>query len=227
MSLFALAPSKVAPRAHHVLIPHWLTHLGTLGIFSVAVVDSSIIPLPIPGSTDLLLLWLISHDHEPVRLTCAAIIGSIIGGYTTWHLGRKGGEKALHRWVSPRILDRIVGWVEFHPILSVFLPTVLPPPIPLSPFILASGALGMPFKRFLLIYATARIVRYSIVGWLAVRYGRRIVRIWSTDLDKWSAPLLYGFLAVMIAGIAIGIWQFRKNRRSTDCEENTIEPDLA
>jgi membrane protein YqaA with SNARE-associated domain len=227
VSLFAPAPPKITPHAHHVLIPHWLIHLGTLGIFSVAVIDSSIIPLPIPGSTDLLLLWLISHNHDPWLILSAAILGSVIGGCTTWHVGRKGGEKALHRWVSPRILHRIVGWVEVHPILSVFLPTVLPPPIPLSPFILASGALGMPFKRFIAIYAAARILRYSLVAWLAVHYGRRIVSMWSKDLNKWSTPLLVAFLTLTVAGMAIGIWQFRKNRHSSDGEGSAIEPDLA
>ena len=35
-------------------MPHWLIHLGVVGVFAVAVIDSSVIPLPVPGSTDLL-----------------------------------------------------------------------------------------------------------------------------------------------------------------------------
>jgi hypothetical protein len=50
---------------HRSLMPHWLTHLGALGLFSVAVVDSSPIPLPLPGSTDLLLLWLVAYGGDP------------------------------------------------------------------------------------------------------------------------------------------------------------------
>jgi membrane protein YqaA with SNARE-associated domain len=228
VSLYSLAPPKVVPPpVHHALLPHWLIHLGTLGIFAVAVIDSSFIPLPIPGSTDLLLLWLVSHNHDPWLLAATAIVGSLLGGYTTWHLGRKGGEKALQRWVSPRILGFIVGWVERHPILAVFLPAVLPPPIPLSPFVLASGALGVPFKRFLAAYGAARTLRYSLVAWLAVLYGRRVVRLWSKELDKWSTPLLYTFLAVTVAGIAFGIWQFRNQRRSTAAKDPSIEPEAA
>jgi membrane protein YqaA with SNARE-associated domain len=85
----------VAPRVNHSLAPHWLTHLGALGLFSVAVVDSSVIPLPLPGSTDLLLLWLVAHSGDPWLLAPCAIAGSILGGYTTWHIGRSGGEAAL------------------------------------------------------------------------------------------------------------------------------------
>jgi membrane protein YqaA with SNARE-associated domain len=225
VTLFAPSPPKIAaPRAHHALIPHWLIHLGSLGLFSVAVVDSSIIPLPIPGSTDLLLLWLVSHNGDPWLLGLCAIAGSIIGGYTTWRLGLKGGETALKHWVSARLLDRIVAWAGSHPVLAVFLPTVLPPPIPLSPFILASGALGVSRGRFLAAYAAARTVRYSLISWLAVSYGRHVVRLWSKELDKWSAPLLWIFLVLLVAGLGFGIWQFRRQRGSHPAPALQPEP---
>jgi membrane protein YqaA with SNARE-associated domain len=211
VNIFAPAP---AARAHHSLIPHWLVRLGPVGLFAVAIVDSSIIPLPIPGSTDLLLLLLVSHSGNPWLLTACAIAGSIIGGYTTWHLGKKGGEAAMSRWMSPRMLKRVNVWVGDHPVLAVFLPAVLPPPIPLSPFILASGALGVSRGRFLAAYSAARILRYSLVSWLAVAYGRHVVRLYNQELGKWSAPLLWMFLAVAVAGLGYGIWKFRRLRRS-------------
>ncbi|MGA3045764.1 MAG: membrane-associated protein [Terracidiphilus sp.] len=223
MSLFAPTP---APRAHHSLIPHWLTHLGPLGLFVVAVVDSSIVPLPIPGTTDLLLLWLVSHKGDPWLLAACALSGSIFGGYTTWHLGLKGGEAALRRWVSARLHARIVAWVGSHPVLAVFLPAILPPPIPLSPFILASGALGVSRPRFLAAYSTARALRYSLISWLAVSYGRHIVRLWSNELEKWSAPLLWTFLVLLVAGLGFGIWKFRRHRQSNpSLEPETVHAD--
>ena len=225
VSIFAPSQAKiVAPRLHHLpvprlLMPHWLTHLGALGLFSVAAIDSSVIPLPIPGSTDLLLLWLVSHNGDPWLLTLSAVAGSLLGGYTTWHLGKRSGEAALSRWVSARLRDRIVVWVEHHPVLAVFLPTVLPPPIPLTPFILASGALGVSRRRFLAVYGAARTLRYSLIAWLAVVYGRRVVRMWSKELQKWSAPLLWIFLVLLVAGVCFGIWQFRVQRKSQDAED--------
>ena len=190
----------------------WLTHLGALGIFGVAVVDASIIPLAIPGSTDLLLIWLIAHGANPLLYVACAIAGSLVGGYTTWRLGKKGGEEALKRYVSPRLQKRVQGWSQDHPILSVMLPSVLPPPIPLWPFLLAAGALGATWQRFLAAFGAGRAARYSLVGWLAVRYGRHMMKIWANTLDKWSAPILWTFVILTVAGLVYSLWKLRRNQ---------------
>jgi membrane protein YqaA with SNARE-associated domain len=214
MSISTLQPAQ--PRAlprHSPLVPHWLVHLGVLGLFSVAVVDSSVIPLPIPGSTDLLLLWLVAHSGDPWLLTSMAVAGSLVGGYTTWQIGRKGGKPALVHYVPDYLLRRIVVWVEHNPILAVFLPAVLPPPIPLSPFILASGALGVSRNRFLAVFGVARCLRYSFIAWLAAVYGRHVVRAWSGTLQKWSTTLLWVFVGLLVTGVCFGIWKTRGLRK--------------
>ena len=198
---------------YSAVVPNWLTHLGALGLFSVVVIDSSVIPLPLPGSTDLLLLWLVAHSGNPWLLALCAISGSILGGYTTWHIGRRGGEAALRSYVPARLLGRIVMWVERHPILSVFLPAVLPPPIPLLPFALASGALGVSRKLFLVVFGAARILRYSFIAWLGMTYGRRIVHLWSVSLLKWSNPLLSVFMGILAACICFGFVKIRGMRK--------------
>jgi len=214
MSLIFSQPAHSPAPVHHSALPHWLTQMGPLGLFAVAVFDSSPIPLPIPGSTDLLLLWLVAHNGEAWLLVLCAVTGSILGGYTTWHIGHKGGEAALHRYVHARLLRRVNLWFEHHPILSVFLPAVLPPPIPLSPFLLASGALGVPRNRFLLVYGVARTLRYCFVAWLAVTYGRHVVRMWSGTLEAWSAPLLWTFCALVLGGVCFGVWKSRSLRKA-------------
>jgi membrane protein YqaA with SNARE-associated domain len=200
-------------------MPHWLTRLGALGLFSVAVIDSSPIPLPIPGSTDLLLLWLVAYGGDPWLLAALAIAGSLVGGYSTWHLGRSGGEAALRRYVPARLLGRVVRWVERHRILAVFLPALLPPPIPLLPFALASGALGVSRRRFLVVYGSARTLRYSLIAWLGVVYGRHAIHLWSGTLQKWSTPLMIVFAGLLITGTCIGIWKV-SGLRKIDSADN-------
>jgi membrane protein YqaA with SNARE-associated domain len=208
-------------------MPNWLTHLGVLGLFSVAVIDSSVIPLPLPGSTDLLLLWLVAHGGDPWLLAPSAVAGSILGGYTTWQIGRKGGKAALQHYVPARLLRRVVRWVERHPVLAVFVPAMLPPPIPLLPFALASGALGVSRRRFLAVFGGARALRYSLVAWLAMAYGRRIVQTWSASLHRWSAPLLYTFVVLMAAGICVGFWKIHELRKIERAEKRPMQQDAA
>jgi membrane protein YqaA with SNARE-associated domain len=220
MSIFVRQQIRLpAPSSHQPLAPRWLTHLGALGLFSVAVIDSSVIPLPLPGSTDLLLLWLVAHSGDPWLLAPCAIAGSMLGGYTTWHIGRRGGENALRHYVPARLLGPIVVWVERHPVLAVFVPPLLPPPIPLSPFALASGALGVSRNRFLAAYGAARILRYSFIAWLGVTYGRKIVRLWSGTLQTWSNPLICVFVGLMVAGLCYGIWKIRGLRKIDAAEK--------
>jgi membrane protein YqaA with SNARE-associated domain len=225
MSVFLQPSQPPAAHVHPSLAPHWLTHLGALGLFSVAVVDSSVVPLPLPGSTDLLLMWLVAHNGDPWLLAPCAVAGSILGGYTTWHIGRRGGEQALRRYVPARLLGRVVAWVERHGVLAVFLPALLPPPIPLLPFALASGALGVSRRRFLLVFGTARSLRYSFIAWLSATYGRQIVRLSSGALQTWSSPLLCGFVGLLVVGLCFTIWKVHGLRKIDAAEKLAVDGD--
>jgi hypothetical protein len=117
--------------------------------------------------------------------------------------------------------------VERHRILAVFLPAVLPPPIPLLPFALASGALGVSRSRFLVVFGAARSLRYSFIAWLGVTYGRGIVRLWSGSLQKWSSPLLCVFVGLLVAGLCFGIWKIRGLRKIDAAEKLALQDDAA
>jgi membrane protein DedA with SNARE-associated domain len=197
---------------------HWLMSLGAVGLFGVAIIDSSVIPLPLPGSTDLFLLLLTAHRGASA-LTCvllafSAWAGSIVGGYTCWSAGRKGGEAALEKRVPPRFLNRLKGWVQRHGSLSIALAAFLPPPIPLLPFLLAAGALGITRTRFLISYAAGRLVRYGLLAWLGATYGRHFVRQWEKTLNHWTAPILYTYAALVAAAIGYGLWQATRGKRA-------------
>lgn len=208
-------------------VPRWVLHLGSAGLFLVAVIDSSVIPLPVPGSTDLLLLWLVAHNGDPWLLAAIALAGSLLGGYTTWQIGRKGGKPALSRYVPAYLLRRIAVWMEHHPILAIFLPAVLPPPIPLSPFVLASGALGVSRNRFLAVFGVARCLRYSFIAWLGAVYGRHMVRVWSGTLQQWSTTLLWVFVGLLVAGTCFAIWKARGLRKIDAGEKTALQDETA
>jgi membrane protein YqaA with SNARE-associated domain len=188
---------------------------GTVGLFAVSVIDSSIIPLPVPGSTDLLLILLVAHRGDPFLAAIAATVGSILGGYLTWGTGSKGGEAALHRYMPKRFARRLTGWVESKGTLAVTIAALLPPPFPLMPLLLAAGALGVSRRKFLVSFGLARTFRYALVAWLAETYGRAMVRAFRHYLAGWSEPLMWTYLGLVVAGILYGVWKVRRQRRQT------------
>jgi membrane protein YqaA with SNARE-associated domain len=192
-------------------------HLGAVGIFALAVVDSSVIPIPLPGSTDLVLLLMTAFQSQsvgsPILFASCAFVGSVIGGYITWAAGKKGGEAALDRLGKGRFVRRVQGWVKRNGLLSVALASLLPPPVPLMPFLLAAGALGLSRGRFLTSYCTARAVRYGLVAWVGYKYGRLVINFWQKDLKGWSTPILIGYVSLLVVGALYGVWKYRRGIR--------------
>ncbi len=208
------ATRETASHAHRRLIPGWILHFGAFGVFGVALLDASPIPLPIPGSTDILILILGAHGGWPWLLALAAVSGSLIGGYLTWKTGKKGGEAMLDRTMKnrKRLRARLTGWIRGHGIVTVCIAALLPPPIPLMPFILAAGALGVTRRQLLIALGIARSLRYGAEAAVALLYGHQILRLWSQYLAGRSNVILYSFLSLMAASILFGIWQYRRSQ---------------
>jgi len=199
-------------RRNKSLLPHWLIHFGLLGIFGVAAIDASVIPLPLPGSSDLLVLLLTAHRGNPWLAAIAGTLGSLIGGYFTWSAGKKGGEAMLNRYASERLVKRIKRWMHRNGALTVGVASILPPPLPLMPFLLAAGALGISRTRYMLSLGIARAVRYGFIAWLGATYGRNIIRAWSRYLAGWADVILWSFVGLLIAAALFGIWKYKYDR---------------
>lgn len=206
--------ARRAAGAHRSSVLRWLMGLGGVGLFGVSVIDSSVIPLPLPGSTDLLLLLLTSHGANPWLMAALSIWGSLLGGYFTWQAGRKGGEPMLKRYVPRRFLKGVTKWVEHNGPLSLGVSAMLPPPLPLLPFLLAAGAFGVTKKQFFWSFGVARTLRYGLVAWLGATYGRTVVQLWSRYLKNWSGIILWTYLGLLAAGILYGLWRYFRERRT-------------
>ena len=103
---------------------------------------------------------------------------------------------------------------ENHAILSVALPAILPPPMPLSPFVLAAGALKMSRKKFLTTFIISRAMRHAIAAWLGVHYGRHILRLWDRFSAKWAATILIVLWTGILISCAVAFWKLYKTSRS-------------
>lgn len=197
----------------------WLVSLGGIGLFGISLLDACPIPLPIPGMTDLVLLVLIVHRAHAWIMVPLAVGGSIVGALITWSVGKKGGEPALRRYVPDRYYERITRWTTSHGAVVVAVASVLPPPVPLMPFLIAAGALGMTKRRFLVALGAARVARYSLIAWLGVLYGRHMIRWWNRYLARYSSTISWTILALFIAALAWGIWKWKQGSRTANSAE--------
>src|SRR6266403_2963853 len=87
-------------------VRRWIFHLGGLGFIPLGLLDSSVIPLP--GSMDVLTIVL-SAGNQGLWLYYAlmATVGSVIGGFVTYRLARKGGKETLERKFPARRLEKV------------------------------------------------------------------------------------------------------------------------
>src|ERR1700743_1717334 len=66
---------------------HFFTHLGLLGLFLVSIVDSSFVPLPVPGVTDIMIVLFAAHHSNVIWLVLIATAGSALGGLFSHMVG--------------------------------------------------------------------------------------------------------------------------------------------
>ncbi len=201
---------------------HFLTGLGIFGLLPISVVDSSFVPLPIPGVTDIMCVVFAAQHENVVLVVALASIGSLLGGYFSYQVGHAGGMTFLEHHVSPRVLKPIQRWMESHPILAVALPAILPPPAPLSPFVLAAGALNMSRKKFLTAFTISRFARHVFATWLGLHYGRHIIHLWNELSTKWAFTALTIFWVIILLGLAIAFWRLYKTSRSVGIKPRSL-----
>ena len=166
-----------------------LAPLGPWGAFASGALDAAALGLPldliIAGYVYTMLLRLESHGVPPVSLRwfaslyllypSLAAVGSAIGSLVVYAIGRKGGEVALRKRVSPARFDAIRDRFERQEFFALMIPSMLPPPTPFKLFIFSAGALKMKVRDLMLAIFLGRMIRWLILAKLVVSFGPAIV----------------------------------------------------
>ena len=180
--------------------------LGGPGVFLIAFLDSSF--LSFPEVVDLLIIWLtIQHPPRMIYYALLATLGSIAGCLFLFLIARKGGDAFLRRRLHERHLERATGVVRKYGLLSVLVPSLLPPPAPFKIFVLAAGVAQVRVVDFVLAVTIGRGIRYFGEGLLALWYGERAVaflRDNARQVGVWMA------VVALVLGVGAVLWQRRK-----------------
>jgi membrane protein YqaA with SNARE-associated domain len=212
--LAVIAQAVSTPRRPRNKLLVFLFHFGLFGVFLVSIVDSSFVPLPLPGITDIMIIVMSAQHTNLFLLVLLATIGSALGGFFSYQVGQSGGLAFIERRIPPHIFKRVCHWMENHAILSVALPAILPPPMPLSPFVLAAGALRMSRNKFMTTFTISRCLRHITAAWLGVHYGRHIIRWWNQISAKWGTPFLVILWSAILISCAIAFWKLYQTTRT-------------
>lgn len=191
---------------------HWIITLFAtpLGVLVLAALDSTLF-FSLPFGIDAAVILLAAQLHglwwtAPLLAT----LGSVVGAWLTFWMGRKIGEKGLERFVSPKRLRRIQHRAHTSGTVALAALDLIPPPFPFTPFILAAGALEVSSQTFFITLTVCRILRFGLEATLGAIYGRRIVGWLNTDLFH---DIVSGCIVIAIAFTTLSIVRLVRSTR--------------
>jgi membrane protein YqaA with SNARE-associated domain len=191
-------------------VTKWLTRLseylitfGAFGLFAVALLDSTFVPLP--SSADALML-LLSTTYPSWMLLYAlmATSGSAIGCWILYLVSRRAGARALNRF-SERKRARVKNLIERYDMMAVLVATLLPPPFPFKLFVVTAGVFRFSLVRFMLAIIVGRGFRFLLEGYFAVRYGAEAKEI----LAKYYPWIGLGLVVGIVLFVIVKRWIYR------------------
>lgn len=186
----------------------WARRVGGPGLIVLGVIDNSAIP--VPGSQDAMTIILAAGEKTwwPYYALMATV-GAVLGGYITYRLARKEGKAILERHVARRKAQKVYRTFEKWGFGAVIIPAMLPPPLPMFPFLLAAGALQYSRGKFVTALAIGRGIRYTLLAFLAATYGRRMLA-WMVQCRE---PILVVGIAAAVCTTLFFLLRYRRAKR--------------
>ncbi|CAN5729355.1 YqaA family protein [soil metagenome] len=184
----------------------YLIAFGPFGLFAVAVLDSSFVPLP--SSADALMLLLTAaYPRWMVFYAIVATAGSTLGCWLLYYASRRAGRRALARFSESK-QSRVKELIDRYDVLSVLVASLLPPPFPFKLFVITAGVFRFSLTRFLVAIVVGRGFRFLLEGYFAVRYGAEA----KVFLAKYYPWIGLGLVVIIIAGfLTRTLWKRRSN----------------
>jgi hypothetical protein len=117
----------------------------------------------------------------------------------------------LEHFVPSHRFEHFRRRVQKQGAFAMALAALLPPPFPLTPFVLTCGALEIDRWIFFSTFALMRLIRFGSEAALARVYGRGVLRVIESEPFQ---MVVVGFIIIAVAGTLIsGILLWRNVRQ--------------
>ena len=191
-------------------VSEYLVTFGAFGLFTVALLDSTFVPLP--SSADALMLVLTTtHPSWMLLYAFMATAGSAIGCWILYLISRKAGTRALNRF-SERKQKRVRDWLERYDAIAVLVATLLPPPFPFKLFVITAGVFRFSLVRFMLAIIAGRAFRFLLEGYFAVKYGAQAKEI----LAKYYPWIGLSLVVAILLFVLVKRWSKRHHAEAVE-----------
>ena len=182
-----------------------LVHWGPAGILLLAILDSS--GVPVAGVFDALLV-LIAVERPGAAWLCAglAVVGSTVGNTILYWMAHKGGRRFMDRAAPEGRAAKFRVWFKRYGMVTVFVPALVPIPMPLKLFVISAGVLGTSLPEFVGVVLVARLARYFGEAWLGVRLGQESSRF----LTSHALDFVVGAVLLALALYGFILWRDRR-----------------
>ena len=176
----------------------------------MGVLDSSFLVLPF--GNDLVVVGLVaSHHHGAPWYVLAAACGSCLGVLLLALVCQKLGEEGIRRVAGDKKYDSLKNRIGKNSGIAIFLGGIAPPPFPFTMVIGAAAALDYSIWRILAINFLARALRFALLAWLAIKFGREVLAIAKSSPFEWTMGV---FIFLCLAGSAFSLWRWFRRSRS-------------
>lgn len=197
----------------------WIHRLGGPGLILLGIADCAPF-LSVPaGSADIVVILLSAHRPKWwAYYAFMTTVGEILGGYLGYRMAEKGGQETLEKKLGKQRAQRVYRQFEKAGFATVFISSILPPPFPFTPVLMAAGVMQYPQRKFLSALTGGRAVRFFAVAYLGGTYGHQMVAFFSRNYRT----LLYALIALAVMAVIGALLYFEWHRSHHSAGRNSV-----
>jgi membrane protein YqaA with SNARE-associated domain len=172
------------------------TPYGVWALFAIALVESSLFPVP----PDVLLIALCLGAPElSMWFALVCTVGSVLGGALGYGIGKWGGRPVLRRLFNEQRVQAVEAYYDRYNAWATGIAGLTP--IPYKIFTIGGGVFAVNFKVFMIASLISRGLRFFAVA--------AIMQIWGAPMRVFIEEYLGVLTIAFVVLFIFGVWLVR------------------